>query len=67
MLVTELGIVTDVKPLQLRNAYAGILVTLSPMFNVANDVQPLNTELLESPIVVQFVALKLMVVNPLQL
>ena len=39
MLVTELGIVNvPESPLQPENAYEGIFVTFSPIFNVASDV-----------------------------
>ena len=65
MLATEFGTVNvPESPLQPENAFAGILVTFSPIFNVDNDEQPLQTLL---PIVVQLVALKLTVVRPLQL
>jgi hypothetical protein len=39
MLVTESGIVTDVRPLQPRNAYLPMLVTPLP---IVTDVRPLQ-------------------------
>ena len=63
MLVTELGIVNaPVRPLQPENAFAGILVTFSPIFKFINDVQSFH----EAPLLVQFVALKFTVVSLLQ-
>ena len=42
MLVTLSGIVMLVKPLQLEKAYAGMVVTLSPMLIVVSFEQFLN-------------------------
>jgi hypothetical protein len=55
---------TVVSSLQPVNAFAGILVTLLPIFKVEIDEHPTNTLL---AIVVQFVALKFTVVSPLQI
>ena len=64
--VTELGMVIEVKPVQLRNAFAGIVFTLFPIFIVFRFEQPLNTGYDEDPIEVQFSALKLTSVKPVQ-
>ena len=67
MMVTELGIVSEPdSPLQPQKAYLGIRVTLDPIFRVVKLVQSRNAALPLSPMIVQFVALKLTVVSPLQ-
>ena len=65
--MTELGIDTDVRPVQFLNAWFGILVTLFPILTVDRDVQLLNTGNSQEPMVVQLVALKLTVVRPQEL
>ena len=47
MLVTEFGIVTDVKPMHSEKAPASILVT---EFGIVTDVNPLQLEKAELPI-----------------
>ena len=42
--VTELGIVTEVMPLQPLNTLEARMVTLSPIVNVFSNVFPLNGE-----------------------
>jgi hypothetical protein len=43
MLVTLLGMVTDVSPLQPENAIWSMLVTLLGIFTEVRPLQPLNT------------------------
>ncbi len=63
--VTEPGIINEPFPLNPLNALTGIRVTPLPIFIVALALLLLNTGSLELPMVVQFVALKLIVVSPL--
>ena len=42
MLVTEFGMVTEVRPLQLRKAYSPMLVTELPMVTEVRPLQPLK-------------------------
>ena len=49
MLVTELGIVTDVKPLQPRKALLPMLVT---ELGIVTDVKPVQKEKANSPMLV---------------
>ena len=64
-MATESGIVIDVTLLQPLKALLGIRVTLLPILMVVTYIQLLNTEFEEVPMFVQLVALKLMVVKPL--
>lgn len=66
MLVTPLGIVIFVKPLQSKKVAAGIVVTLFPIFTVASFEQSPNIGLSDDPALVHAVAFQLTVVSPLQ-
>ena len=63
MLVTLFGIVMLVKPVQPSNAYEGMFFTFSPIVTLDNLVQLSKTR---EPIVLQFSALNITLVKPLQ-
>jgi len=66
MVVTELGIVTEVSPPKFLHRNIGIIVTLFPKFIVEILVSPSKTTWLLLPAWIQLSALKLTVVNPVQ-
>ena len=55
-----------VNPLQPQKAYAGIVVTLSPMLIVVSFEQFLNIGYSDDPAIVHAVVFQLTVVKPLQ-